>query len=520
MSNIFEKVQLTKVPRNTFDLSHEKKLSGKFGLLYPILTTEILPGDKFQVSSECLVRMAPMLSPVMHRIDVYIHYFFVPNRLIWNEWETFITGAVKGNSEFVTTAEWPYFEITNTNRGQFGKGDLHDYLGLEPMSTKNFTTPLNISALPARAYYKIHDDYYRDQDLLFATLDDIQSYPTDSGKDTQTGVFRGLMRRAWAKDYFTSARPDAQEGEPVVMPFEPQYKSISELKLVSGATAGGTGTIEQNAASAGSLFVRDGTSALQTGRLENLESGAGVTINDLRTAQRLQRWQEKNMRGGNRYNETILNHFGVKSKDSRLQRAEYLGGGKQPVTVSEVLNTTGDTGATTPLPQGHMAGHGVSAGGTNRFTHYFTEHGILMGLMSVLPKAAYQQGTPKMFTRSDKLDYYWPEFANLGEQEIKVGELWEDGTAATRDKIFGYTPRYAEYKFVPDMVAGDFRDDLQFWHLGREFATEPALNITFVQCDPSDRIFADQSGTDYLWVQVYNRVKAKRHMPYFSNPQF
>jgi hypothetical protein len=256
----------------------------------------------------------------------------------------------------------------------------------------------------------------------------------------------------------------------------------------------------------------------------NLGEGTSVTINDLRRSIKLQEWLEKNARGGARYIEQIFSHFGVKSSDARLQRVEFLGGGKTPVVISEVLQTSATQApeiAETPLAS--MAGHGISVGSTHEFTKFFEEHGIVMGIMSVMPKTAYQQGTPRMFTKFDKFDYYFPEFAHLGEQEIKNKEIYTTNDATYNEGTFGYTPRYAEYKYRESRVCGDFRSNLNFWHLGRIFSSAPNLNSAFVHPDPTtlNRIFAvTDDNTQHLWCQVYHDIKAIRPMPKFGVPSF
>ena len=231
----------------------------------------------------------------------------------------------------------------------------------------------------------------------------------------------------------------------------------------------------------------------------------------------MQEWLEKNARGGTRYIESILSHFGVKSSDARLQRPEYITGVKSPVIISEVLNTTGEDGG---LPQGTMAGHGIAVSSGKSGSYYCEEHGFIIGIMSILPKTAYQQGIPKQFLKKDTLDYYFPSFANIGEQEVKNNELF--AYTASAEDTFGYVPRYAEYKYMPSRVAGDFRTTLDYWHLGRIFETQPALNQTFIECKPENttRIFAVEDGTDPLFCHVLNKIQAVRPMPKFGTPMF
>ena len=232
----------------------------------------------------------------------------------------------------------------------------------------------------------------------------------------------------------------------------------------------------------------------------------------------MQEWLEKNARGGTRYIENILTHFGVKSSDARLQRPEYITGMKTPVVISEVLNTTGESSG---LPQGNMAGHGVSVGGGYTGKYYAEEHGYIIGIMSVMPKTAYQQGIPKNYLKTDPTEFFWPSFAHIGEQEVQNQELYAFTNTAT--ETFGYVPRYAEYKFLSNRVAGDFRTTLDYWHLGRIFNTQPTLSQEFLEMDTEDmdaRIFAVQSTEDNLYIQVLNKIKAIRPMPVFGTPNF
>lgn len=511
MKNLFNSIKLTKPRSNVFDLTHDVKLSLNMGQLVPICVMEAVPGDKFSIGTESLVRFAPLVSPVMHRMDVSFHYFFVPNRLVWPNWEKFIT-----NTPLSDTGQLPAFPHFIMDDTEYTP--LADYMGIptpEPLSQ-----PENISALPFAAYQCIYNEYYRDQNLQ-AEID----YKLVDGVNgdflTKYGILR---RRAWEHDYFTAALPWAQKGPAVDIPLgevrlldswdETQHTPSFRLDtnsggdpiygdLVAEATDGNINTSTFPGAKA--AYDPDGT----------LEVGA-TTITDLRRAFRLQEWLERNARGGTRYVENILSHFGVRSSDKRLQRPEYITGTKSPVVISEILNTTG----TEELPQGNMAGHAVSVT-SGKFGSYFCEeHGYIIGIMSVMPKTAYQQGIPKHFLKvNDPFEYFWPSFAHIGEQEVKVRELY--GFNIEGNNTFGYVPRYAEYKFQHNRVAGDFRTTLNYWHLGRIFSTPPNLNEEFVQCTPSDRIFAvTDPGVQKLYATVLNRIKAVRRMPKFGNPQF
>lgn len=508
---LFDSVSLRRPKLNKFDLSHERKMTCAMGKLIPSLMQEIVPGDRFRVRTEMMLRLVPLLAPIMHRVDVTMHFFYVPTRLLWNEWEDFITGGRLGTTEPV----WPHLKMNYDNLGLFQESSLADYLGL-PMLSNSTDEELTISALPFRAYQLIWDTYYRDQNLA-ASLDISKASGEVTG--TELDKIAALRTRAWEKDYFTSCLPWAQRGDTVDIPLNDDptvqtkaYRPSTGLPFSEAGdmTIGNTGNVLMTG------------SATQDGGVHIGAEGHGIDVNDLRRSIRLQEWLEKNARGGARYIEQILSHFGVMSSDARLQRPEYLGGGKQPVTVSEVLSTY-QVEDPTPLPQGYLTGKGVSFGTSNQFSRRFEEHGFVIGLLSVLPRTGYQQGVPRTFRRSDKLDYYWPEFANIGEQEVKVSELFFNGENAGHSATFGYQSRYAEYKYQPSTVHGQMRTSMAHWHMGRIFTSEPALNESFVTADPTNRVFAtlvDISGADQkCWVQLYNQVDALRPMPYYGTPQ-
>ena len=495
---------MTKPKKNVFDLTHDVKLSTNMGNLTPILTLECVPGDKFDLSCESLIRFAPMTAPVMHRMDVTMHYFFVPNRILWDNWEKFIVDA---NSQYVA----PYFEYYSGPFWTQERQNFLDYLGVPP--SPNTTTATKISALASAAYQCVYNEYYRDENLVqpvdYKLVDGNQTAVKGSAF---TAGLNTLRNRAWEHDYFTASLPFAQKGAAVDIPIAAIENDVPvKFKTSTGAT-----TVTTNA---GALTLGTGTPITTDANMYANTAGLDVqpgTINDLRRAYRLQEWLEKNARGGTRYIENILAHFGVRSSDKRLQRPEYITGVKSPVVVSEVLNTTG-----TDLPQGNMSGHGISVSSGKTGSYYCEEHGYIIGIMSVMPKTAYQQGIPRTFSKFDGLDYFWPTFANIGEQEVKVQELY--AYTDNKDDTFGYVPRYAEYKYMPSRVAGDFRNSLDYWHLGRIFDNEPMLNQEFIECTPeaTSRIFAvEDPDAQKLYCHVLNKIKAIRPMPKYGTPTF
>lgn len=538
MANIFDSIKLKRPRRNVFNLSYESKLTVNAGELVPIMCKPVVPGDKFRVNTEMLVRLAPLVAPMMHRVNVFTHYFFVPNRLVWNQWEDFITKGVDGtDAPAFPTLKLPSTVDTANGHRFFGDSSLWDYLGLpslnqignatfQTQSPNGVKAPAGyeVSALPFRDYLLIYNEYYRDQNLTSEI-----EFSRDGGsiEAITTNPLLMLRRRAWEKDYFTSALPWVQRGPEVTVPVSGAGGSMDvELKstaadqyFVSSSGSRPTGKLE---VVNGVLFASHESSGTSVGAYlspNNFQVNVdemGVSINDLRTSNALQRWFERNARSGSRYIEQILSHFGVRSSDARLQRPQFLGGGRVPVSVSEVLQTS-STNETSP--QANMAGHGISASVNHGFTRYFEEHGYIIGIMSVMPRTGYQQGVPRDFRKFDNMDFYFPEFAHLGEQEIKNEELYLNQYDADNSGTFGYTPRYAEYKYSLNEAHGDFRGNMAFWHLNRIFTEKPNLNTTFVECNPSNRVFATaETSDDKYWIQLYQDVKALRLMPKYGTP--
>lgn len=546
--NLFQQVPIKVPSRNLFDLSHEVKMSGKFGYLYPVLLMDTLPGDTIRDQMTCFIRFAPMLAPILHLVDVTTHFFFVPNRILWDEWEDFITGGQDGTLEPVSPYVTPnsLFDENGEGYRSYSNNSLWDYLGLPVLFEDEATSGEQISALPFYAYMKVWNDYYRDPNLHGEL-----TIPTELSGDVTTelwdqlfqrvdpgGGSSGLLQRGWERGYFESALPWAQRGATVLLPLsgvasagDVNYLNQSLIKQSLGGGAPGlAGRVGHE--SAGGIQSEFEGAGVEDARIENIDSidftNVSTTVNDWRRTMAIQRWLENNARGGARYMEQIQSHFNVRVPDYRLQRSEYLGGGRQHVQISEVLATADSA----TVPVGDLAGHGISVGKSNRFTYPCQEHGWVIGILSVMPKPAYSQGIERMWSRRSKYDYGWPELANLGEQEILSKEIFYDfaGSGSTaNNSVFGYTPRYAEYKFRNDRIAGDFRTTLGFWHLGRFFLQRPLLNSDFLTMQENApafeesfrRIFAvvgAEANSDYLWMQLFHRLTAKRPLPYFGVP--
>lgn len=523
--NIFTTVETNKPRSNVFNLSHDRKFSTKFGNLTPIMVMDCVPGDSVRIKPNAMVRFAPMLAPVMHRANVFMHYFFVPNRIMWDGFEDFITGGEDGMDNTV----WAH-GLYNPNN--FEAGSLPDYLGL-PINTdvvSNAGISKRISTLPFAAYQKIFNDYYRDQNLVNEVIDTVPS-----GEMPLIDFFeiQQIRKRAWQHDYFTSCLPWTQKGPEALLPLGDTapvkaWQSLTGFENVQ-LIRDLSNNLQPNAelTSGANSRLQDGSGLpsddiyldLQDSHYADLSQATASSINDLRRAMQLQVWLERNARGGSRYTESNKMHFGVTSSDKRLQRAEYIGGMKTPVKISEVLQTSNND--TQQTPQGTMAGHGISVGGGNNFSYFCEEHGYIIGIMSIMPVSAYQQGFPRHFSRQDKFDYFWPEFAHIGEQPVMNSELLWSGDGTYNNGVFGYLPRYSEYKYLSNTVHGDFKTTLDFWQMGRKFSSLAYLNEDFINMDASevDRIFAVQDGTDSLWCQVLNEVHAKRKMPVFGTPK-
>jgi len=475
--------------RSKFSLSNYKLLTCDMGELVPAGLIEVLPGDSIQQATSLLVRVSPLLAPVMHPVQVRVHHWFVPTRLLWEDWEDFITGGPDGMD-----ASQPPGAV-----GGPAIGSLHDYLGIPP----DINGAVGYSVLPMRAYTMIWNEFYRDQDLQSEIV-----FPLTGGPDATSYQLQNVC---WEKDYFTSSRPWTQKGPDVTVPFAtsapvvgagaPTFNVPSGTSPLVTTTAGGGINPVWNAAQGAIANATWATTNLSA----DLTGATSVSINDLREAFAIQRYEEARARYGSRYTE-YLRYLGVRSSDARLQRPEYLGGGKQTLQFSEVLQTAPDA-ADPDIGVGNLKGHGIGALRSNRYRRFFEEHGFVLTLISCKPKTMYAQQLPRIFNRRTKEDYFQRELQHIGQQEVVNKEVY--AAHSDPDGIFGFQDRYDEYRRAESSIAGDFRDDLTFWHYARIFGSEPALNADFVKADPTKRVNA-VTDRDVLWIMANHSVQARR----------
>lgn len=474
------------------------------GKLYPIHVQEVLPGDTIQQATSALVRVAPMLAPVMHPTKVHIHHYFVPYRIIWDDWEDFITKGRDG-------LQAPSYPVVEYAGGGATVGQLGDFLGLPTGINLTIANGMAPSALPMRAYQTIWNEYYRDNQLITPAVVD-----TTSGTDTTTNT--DLQFVAWEKDPFTVIRPDPQLGPDITIPLaddNPPVKGIGKGNQVygsggnfyetgeTGATAAGDNQVITGGAADTNFYIQEDPSNAGFPNIRADLSAAMGSINELREAFAMQRWEEARNTWGSRYTE-YLRYLGVKSSDARLQRPEYLGGGKTTLQFSEIV-ATAETG--TSVDVGDLKGHGIGSVRSNRYRRFFEEHGLIMTVMFVRPKTMYVQGLPRLFQKRTPEEYWQKELQFIGDQTVYNKEVYAGDTGP--GDVFGYQPRYEEYRHNISSVAGEFRSTLNYWHMARIFAGDVAINEDFVKCNPTTRIYAS-TATDPLYVMANHSIQARR----------
>jgi hypothetical protein len=486
--------------RSKHNLSHYKQFTCNQGELIPVACQEVLPGDTFQMSTSALVRLSPLVAPVMHPVHATIQHFFVPYRLIMDDWESFITGGETG----ADTTTFPTITLTPT------AGSLADYFGL-PLGTS-----ITVNALPFRAYSLIYNEFMRDQDLQTALTID-----TTDGTDSTTNTT--LQKVNWEKDRFTSSRDSSQKGSEISLPLgteAPIYGKDMDFDNVEDGSnyaqikdAIGSGGGWKTLRTAGANLYGSSSGDTNGKMYADLTTATAASINDLREAFALQSFAEHRMMFGGRYNE-YLKFLGINYSDGRLDRPEYLGGGKETIQFSEVLQTGVNS---TDGGLGTLGGHGISALKSNRFRKFFEEHGLLISLMYVKPKPMYHQGVHKMWSKTTKEDFFQYELEGIGQEEVLNKEVYVAHTTPTG--TFGWQNRYDEYRHAWSTVAGDFRpgQSLEEWTMCRDFTSDPSLNSTFVTCSPTNRIYASTS-TDQLLIMAYHKIVARRLMRKIGRP--
>ncbi len=553
--SIFDSIIVPKFKRSTFGLQHDVKLTTDFGKLTPFLCEEVVPGDTWYNKSDVLVRFSPLIAPVMHHMYVTTHFFYVPLRLVWDDYEIFESGGRDGKTEPIFP-KLPMLGVKSSagfvdTKKLWSPGSLADYLNY-PTSDSNITGPgMMVSALPFRCYQLIYNDYYRDENLELDLDIDFSSGELDKDSPEYEKLLT-LRYRAWAKDYLTSALPWPQKGDQQTVPLSTQGTLVNtdvafspsgktHVVTVDGST---NGLLRQHGSSIsssahtpaypdgseGSLELDaliDNSDQLKVKNGNVIINGTSFTINDLRRAYSTQRYLEAKARGGSgRLKEWLLSIFGVDNDDLRLQRPEFLGGSSNTVQVSDILQTSQTTAES---PQGQYAGLGYSYGDSQGFKRTFKERGYIIGILSVMPAPAYTEGLPRSYRKFHPTDFYLPQFANLGEQEIFDYEVslrqFPDNSGHDKLTTFGYVPRYSEYKYIPSRVHGDFKNmnSYGFWTLNRYYEQAPLLSNEFIKVNPQandlNRIFAvEDESSPKLLVQVSNHTKARRLMPYNPNP--
>jgi hypothetical protein len=516
----FAMIPRADIPRSKFDRQSSYKTTFDSGYLVPVFVDEVLPGDTINLQMTAFARLATPLFPVMDNMHLDSFFFFVPNRLVWQNWQKFM-GERSPDPD--SSIDYTVPECTSP-AGGYAVGSLQDYMGLPTVGQITGSNTVTHCNFWPRAYNLIFNEWFRDQNLQDSVTVDLGDGPDDSADYV-------LLRRGKRHDYFTSALPWPQKGDAVTLPLGGTAPVVSTGNFMLQKTGDATKN-SRFYMSAGDDWVGQNTQGgtdwgpaeYMSGLSADLSSATAATINQLRQSFQIQKLLERDARGGTRYTEIVRAHFGVVSPDARLQRPEYLGGGSTPVSINPVTQTSATGLAEDTTPQGNLAAFGTALAYGHGFTYSSTEHGLIIGMVAVRADLTYQQGLQRMWSRSTRYDFYFPAFATLGEQAVLNKEIYSTGTA-TDEEVFGYQERWAEYRYKPSQITGLFRSTaagtLDAWHLAQNFGSLPTLNDTFIaDTPPVDRVVAigeAANGQQFLFDAFFD-VKQARPMPLYSVP--
>ena len=514
----FSMIPRADIPRSSFQIQTAHKTTFDAGYLVPVYVDEVLPGDTFNLKMTAFARLATPLFPVMDNMYLDSFFFFVPNRLLWSNWEKFMGSQDNPGDSIAYIVP----QITS-DTGGYPIGSVQDYMGLPTVGQVTAGQSVEHSALQLRAYNLIWNEWFRDENLQ-------DSVVVNTGDGPDSPLDYSLLRRGKRHDYFTSALPWPQKGDAVSLPLGSTAPVVSNDTNIVFTNSGGSYNLETvngstaprwNPTPSQSDPVKFGS---QTGLYADLSAATAATINQLRESFQIQRLLERDARGGTRYTEIIRSHFGVVSPDARLQRPEYLGGGSVPVNINPVAQTSATSAGAGATPLGNLAAMGTALAMGHGFTQSFTEHGIILGLVSVRADLTYQQGMRRMWSRRTRYDFYFPVFAHLGEQAVLNKEIYTTGTSSD-DDVFGYQERWAEYRYLPAQITSLFRSTaagtLDAWHLAQNFASLPTLSSSFIEdTPPVDRVVAigaEANGQQFIFDSFFD-IRAARPMPLYSVP--